>query len=93
MAAPHLVEKWAREIFKSIPHSRIFLIHDIRNAGTPRKPHGATEVKWQSNRLVRTGWAGSLTDMRRLGRKGWKKTCPEPAWFVLGREKGKLSYF
>jgi len=31
--------------------------------------------------------------MRRLGRKGWKKTCPEPAWFVLGREKGKLSYF
>jgi hypothetical protein len=31
--------------------------------------------------------------LRRLGRKGWKKTCPEPAWFVLGREKGKLSYF
>ena len=27
MAAPHLVEKWAREIFNSIPHSRVFLTH------------------------------------------------------------------
>jgi len=93
MAAPHLVEKWAREIFNSIPHSRVFLIHDMRNGGDPRKPHGVTEVRWQNNRLVRSGWAGSLTEMRHLGRKGWKKTCPEPAWFVLGREKGKLSYF
>ena len=93
MCAPHLVEKWAREIFNSIPHARVFLIHDMRNGGDPRKPHGVCEVQWKSDHLIRNGWAGRLTDLRRLGRKGWKKTCPEPAWFVLGRERGKLSYY
>jgi len=93
MCAPHLVEKWAREIFNSIPHARVFLIHDMRNGGDPRKPHGVCEVQWKSDHLIRNGWAGRLTDLRSMGRKGWKKTCPEPAWFVLGRERGKLSYY
>jgi hypothetical protein len=93
MCAPHLVEKWAREIFNSIPHARVFLIHDMRNGGDPRKPHGVCEVQWKSDHLIRNGWAGRLTDLRGMGRKGWKKTCPEPAWFVLGRERGKLSYY
>jgi len=93
MCAPHLVEKWAREIFNSIPHARVFLIHDMRNGGDPRKPHGVCEVQWKSDHLIRNGWAGRLTDLRSMGRKGWKNTCPEPAWFVLGRERGKLSYY
>ncbi len=93
MCAPHLVEKWAREIFNSIPHARVFLIHDMRNGGDPRKPHGVCEVQWKSDHLIRNGWAGRLTDLRSMGRKGWKRTCPEPAWFVLGRERGKLSYY
>jgi len=93
MCAPHLVEKWAREIFNSIPHARVFLIHDMRNGGDPRKPHGVCEVQWKSDHLIRNGWAGRLTDLRSMGRKGWKKACPEPAWFVLGRERGKLSYY
>jgi hypothetical protein len=93
MCAPHLVEKWAREIFNSIPHARVFLIHDMRNGGDPRKPHGVCEIQWKSDHLIRNGWAGRLTDLRSMGRKGWKKTCPEPAWFVLGRERGKLSYY
>jgi len=93
MCAPHLVEKWAREIFNSIPHARVFLIHDMRNGGDPRKPHGVCEVQWKSDHLIRNGWAGRLTDLRSMGRKEWKKTCPEPAWFVLGRERGKLSYY
>jgi len=69
------------------------LIHDMRNGGDPRKPHGVCEVQWKNDHLIRNGWAGRLTDLRRLGRKGWKKSCPEPAWFVLGRERGKLSYY
>ncbi len=28
-----------------------------------------------------------------MGRVGWDQFCREPAWFILGREKGKLSYF
>lgn len=93
MAGPTLVEKWAREIFQTIPRARVFLVHDMRNGGDPRKPHGVTEVRWNGHKLVRNGWSGSLTDLRLMGRKSWKKICPEPAWFVMGKERGKLSYF
>ncbi len=93
MAAPHLVEKWAREIFISIPNVRVLLIHDMRNGGDPRKPHGVTEVALKDGKIVKRGWQGSLNDLRRMGRKGWRKEFPQSTWFVLGRERGKLSYF
>ena len=35
MAPPHLVEKWARETFLTLPHVRVFLINDMRNGGDP----------------------------------------------------------
>ncbi|HZC24074.1 MAG TPA: hypothetical protein VE866_12095, partial [Candidatus Binatia bacterium] len=93
MAAPHLVEKWARELFISIPKVRVLLIHDMRNGGDPRMPHGVTEVMLKDGKIVKRGWQGSLNDLRRMGRKGWRKEFPETTWFVLGRERGKLSYF
>lgn len=93
MCAPHLVEKWAREVFTSLPRTRVFIIHDLRNGGDPKKPHGITEVVLRHGKVVRTGWAGSLTELRSMGRVGWGDFCREPAWFILGREKGKLSYF
>jgi hypothetical protein len=33
MAPPHLVEKWARETFLTLPQVRVFLIDDMRNGG------------------------------------------------------------
>ena len=27
-----------------------------------------------------------------MGRKGWRKLCPGPAYFIVSRETGKLSY-
>ena len=97
MAAPHLVKKWAREIFMTIPNARVYLIHDMRNIKDPaerRKPHGVFEVILKNGEIVRSGWSGSLSDLRRMGRSGWRAKHPgRPTWFVLGRERGKLSYF
>ena len=31
MAPPHLVEKWARETFLTVPRVRLFLVDDMRN--------------------------------------------------------------
>jgi hypothetical protein len=40
MVPPHLVEKWAREAFLTIPGIRVFLIDDMRNGGDEHAPHG-----------------------------------------------------
>ena len=37
MAPPHLVEKWARETFLTLPQVRVFLIDDMRNGGNPKR--------------------------------------------------------
>jgi hypothetical protein len=92
MAAPHLVEKWAREVFNSLPRTRVFVVHNMRNGGDPRQPHGITEVVLQNGKIIRKGWTGSLTDLRHMRRKGWAKFCPQSAWFIVGKEKGKLGY-
>src|SRR5581483_9255623 len=93
MCPPHLVEKWARETFLSLPHVRVFLIDDMRNGGNPREPHGVNEVRLRRGEIVREGLHTSLAEMRRLGRKGWRRLCPDSTVFCIGREKAKLSYF
>ena len=92
MAPPHLVEKWAREAFLTLPRVRVFLIDDIRNGGNVREPHGINEVRLRRSEIVREGMHTSLSELRRLGRKGWRRLCPETAIFCIGREKAKLSY-
>lgn len=93
MAPPHLVEKWAREAFLTLPHVRVFLIDDMRNGGNPREAHGINEVRFRRNEIVREGMRTSLTELRRLGRDGWRRLCPATSIFCIGREKAKLSYF
>ena len=93
MAPPHLVEKWAREAFLTLPHVRVFLIDDMRNGGNPREPHGVNEVRLRRADIVREGMHSSLTELRRLGPNGWRRFCPQTAIFCIGREKAKLSYF
>jgi superfamily II DNA or RNA helicase len=93
MAPPHLVEKWARETFLTLPRVRVFLIDDMRNGGNSREPHGINEVRLRRGEVAREGMHTSLSELRRLGRKGWRRLCPETAIFCIGREKAKLSYF
>jgi hypothetical protein len=35
----------------------------------------------------------SLAELRRMGRKEWRKRCSAPAFFITGKDKGKLGYF
>ena len=93
MAPPHLVEKWAREAILTLPQIRVFLIDDMRNGGSRGDPHGINEVRLRRGEVVREGLHTTLSELRRLGRAGWRKLCPENSIFCLGREKAKLSYF
>ncbi len=98
MVPPHLVEKWARETFQTLPGIRVFMVDDLRNAGDPKTPHGVNEVRLQGRRIVRKGLHTTLTDLRLRksypsARKRWASLCPGPALFVVGRERAKLGYF
>jgi len=98
MVPPHLVEKWAREAFLTIPGLRVFLIDDLRNGGDEKSPHGINEVRLKSGRIVREGLQTTLSDMRLKkqygsSRKRWTSICSRPALFIVGRERAKLGYF
>ncbi len=93
MCPPHLVLKWAREIFITIPRARVFVIYDFRNGGDPKRPHGVAEMTLRNGHAVTKGVRLSLSELRRMGRKGWRKFCDRPAYFIVSRESGKLSYF
>src|SRR5437660_1903068 len=65
MAPPHLVEKWARETFLTLPQVRVFLIDDIRNGGDRREPHGIDEGRLRRGALVRERRRATQDERRR----------------------------
>jgi hypothetical protein len=94
MCPPHLVYKWAREVFQTIPRARVFVIYDLRNGGDKNRPHGVVEVQLQGGeKVVNKGLKTTLYDLRKLGRDGWHKRYRVPTFFVVSKETGKLSYF
>jgi len=64
MVPPHLVEKWAREAFLTVPGIRVFLIDDLRNGGDEKALHGVNEVRLKRGAIVREGLRTSLSDLR-----------------------------
>ena len=98
MVPPHLVEKWAREAFLTLPGVRIFLIDDLRNGGDENRSHGVNEVRLRQGRVVREGFRTSLSELRlrkesSSSRKRWLSLCGRPSLFIVGRERAKLGYF
>ena len=98
MVPPHLVEKWAREAFFTLPGIRVFLIDDLRNGGDENKSHGVNEVRLRQGRIVREGLHTTLSELRLrkespTSRKRWLSLCGRPALFIVGRERAKLGYF
>ena len=93
MCPSHITHKWAREVLLTIPRARAFLIEDLRNGGDPAKPHGVCEVKLSKGKTIYEGKRLGLAEMRRLGRKEWRKRFTGPTFFITGKDKGKLSYF
>ncbi len=98
MVPPHLVEKWAREAFLTLPGVRVFFIDDLRNGGDENKFHGVNEVRLKQGRVVREGLRTTLSDLRLRkdspnSRKRWLSLCGRPSLFIVGRERAKLGYF
>jgi superfamily II DNA or RNA helicase len=98
MVPPHLVEKWAREAFLTLPGVRVFMIDDLRNGGDENKCHGVNEVRLRQGRIVREGFRTTLSELRlrkqsSSSRKRWWSLCGQPSLFIVGRERAKLGYF
>src|SRR5712675_954158 len=98
MVPPQLVGKWAREAFRTLPRARVFLVDGLRTQTTSAAPAGINEVKFRNGKIIREGLHTSLTDLRlrkgyRTARNRWDSFCNAPALFIVGRDRGKLSYF
>jgi hypothetical protein len=80
MVPPHLVEKWAREAFLTLPGLRVFLIDDLRNGGDENRFHGVNELRLRQGRIVREGLHTTLSELRLRknslsSRKRWLALC------------------
>ncbi len=98
MVPPHLVEKWAREAFLTVPGVRVFLIDDLRDGGDESRAHGVNEVRMKHGRIVREGLSTTLSEVRLrrnspTSRQRWLSLCGRPSLFIVGRERAKLGYF
>jgi hypothetical protein len=99
MVPPQLVEKWAREAFRTLPRVRVFFIGGLRTQTSSNGHTGVNEVSLRNGRIVREGLRTTLTELRlkrtsRTARTRWDSICgSSPALFIVGRDRGKLSYF
>jgi len=98
MVPPQLVEKWAREAFLTLPRVRVFFIDGLRTPTSSVGHVGVNEVRLRHGRIIREGLRTTLTELRqrraaRTARKRWDSICGFPALFIVGRDRGKLSYF
>ncbi|MGC2467603.1 MAG: helicase-related protein [Candidatus Acidiferrum sp.] len=98
MVPPQLVEKWAREAFLTLPRVRVFFIDGLRTPASSVGQVGVNEVRLRHGRIIREGLRTTLTELRqrrtaRTARQRWDSICGFPALFIVGRDRGKLSYF
>jgi hypothetical protein len=99
MVPPQLVDKWAREAFLTLPHVCVFFIDGLRTLTGSGGHAGVNEVRVRHGGIVREGLRTTLTELRlrkaaRTARQRWEDSiCGSPALFVLGRDRGKLTYF
>ena len=98
MVPPQLVEKWAREALSTLPRVRVFFVDGLRSPTSAAAHAGINEVRLRGGRVVREGLRTTLTELRlrktyRSARARWESICGLPALFVVGRDRGKLSYF
>jgi hypothetical protein len=98
MVPPQLVEKWAREALLTLPRAQVFFIDGLRGPTSSAAHAGVNEVRLRHGRIVREGLRTTLTELRqrktsRTARARWDSICGLPALFIVGRDRGKLSYF
>jgi hypothetical protein len=98
MVPPQLVKKWCREILKTLPRVRVFLVDGLRVTQNPGDPSGVSEVWLRNGEIIREGLRTTLTELRlrkarRSARSHWRDLCSCSAVFVVGRDRAKLGYY
>jgi hypothetical protein len=98
MVPPQLVKKWCREILKTLPRVRVFLIDGLRATQNPKDMAGVNEVRLRNGEIIREGLRTTLTELRlrkarRSARSRWRDLCSCSAVFVVGRDRAKLGYY
>src|SRR5260370_28977190 len=64
MVPPQLVEKWAREVFQTLPRVRVFYIDGLRTPPRSVGPVGLTALRLRSGRIIREGLRNTHTALR-----------------------------
>ena len=100
MAPPNIVGKWCREVLITVPGARVFIIDGLRTPGQSGANPARGEMKfgYRNGRIIREGLHTTLTDLRlrknsKSARDRWQKICPGPSFFIVGRDRAKLSFF
>ncbi|MFZ0520088.1 MAG: hypothetical protein WAL95_03640 [Candidatus Acidiferrales bacterium] len=80
MVPPQLVDKWAREAFRTLPRVRVFFIDGLRTPTSSMSHAGINEVRLRHGRIVREGLRTTLTELRlrktaRTARRRWHSIC------------------
>jgi hypothetical protein len=73
---PQLLQKTAREILRTIPGARTYVIDSLRSCRQGQSgPQGVNELRLRNGRIVRDGVHTTLTDMRLRGkyRTAWDR--------------------
>jgi len=92
-APPQLTHKWAREILATIPRARVFFVEGIRNNPSKSTPAGVNEVGLDAKGRIRySGQRLKMSDLKLMGRREWLWRYPIPTFFVMGKDRAKLSY-
>jgi len=75
-----------------LPRARSSLSTTCAMEETVRVRMASSEVSLRNGEVIHKGLKTSLYELRKLGRAQWRKQCSRPAYFVVSRETGKLSY-
>src|SRR6266581_1942806 len=83
---------------QTLARVRVFFIDGLRTPASSVGHVGISEVRLRSGRIIREGLRTTLTELRqrktaRTARQRWDSICGFPALFIVGRDRGKLSYF
>ena len=86
------------QAFLTLPRVRVFFIDGLRTPTSSVGHAGVNEVRLRHGRIIREGLRTTLTELRmrkasRTPRARWDSICGWPALFIVGRDRGKLSYF
>jgi hypothetical protein len=94
MCPSHITHKWAREALLTVPRARTF--PDRGYAQRRRSQEAARHLRSQAAQGQESCTRGCACRSPSCGAwaaKEWRNRCSGPAFFITGKDKGKLGYY